>query len=57
MTVAELLGRMSSRELSEWIAFYSLKQKEETQRDLQHKAEQNMNETKNKTKSRTMGTI
>lgn len=32
MTVAEMLGRISSRELSEWIAVYEL-EAEDSQRD------------------------
>jgi hypothetical protein len=36
MTVKELLGRVDSRELSEWMAFYSLDPWGEQRADLRH---------------------
>ena len=38
MTVAEMLSRMSSRELSEWMALYKIEYEEDQVRDLKHKA-------------------
>lgn len=41
MTVAELSRRMSSRELSEWIALFRIEAEEQRQRELGQRAELN----------------
>ena len=40
MIVGELLGRISSSELTEWLALYLLEHEEETQREVDRQAEQ-----------------
>lgn len=42
MTVADMLGRISSRELSEWIAYLELEAEDEAGQALAFKAEQNL---------------
>lgn len=46
MTVGELLHRISSRELAEWMAYYRIEADDERQRYLAHKAEQGIQRTK-----------
>ncbi len=42
MTVTDMLSRLPARELSEWMAYFNLEQRDMRQRELQRKAEQGL---------------